>query len=227
MARKTKAHQRYRLKDGTIVPSTTTIINELGWNKNALIAWARREALAGNDPDKVRDQAADIGTLAHYMIECHLKGEEPDISEYGQADIDKAENCYLNYLEWEKEHVDEVWHSELQLVSEVHKYGGTMDLIGVIDGKPSLLDFKSSKGVYPEFKVQIAAYLQLYFENFRQKSSSALWDKYILTGHILRLDKNGDGFEHHVLGRLTDTLHYPWEVFVHCRQLYDLKKKVC
>jgi hypothetical protein len=224
MAKKTKAHQRYRLKDGTIVPSTTTIINELGWNKNALVAWARRVALAGNDPDKVRDQAADIGTLAHYMIECHLKGEEPDISEYGQADIDKAENCYLNYLEWEKEHVDEVWHSELQLVSEVHKYGGTMDLVGVIDGKPSLLDFKSSKGIYPEFKIQIAAYLQLYFENFRRDNSPAL-----LTGHILRLDKSGDGFEHHVLGRLTDAdaMQHPWEVFVHCRQLYDLKKKVC
>lgn len=227
MTKKTKAHQRYKLKDGTIVPSTTTIINMLGWNKNALVAWARREALAGNDPNKVRDKAADIGTIAHYMIECHLKNEEPDLSEYAQADIDKAENCFLNYLEWEKAHVDEVWHSELQLVSESYKYGGTIDLVGVIDGKPSILDFKSSKGIYPEYKIQIAAYLQLYYENFNSGHNSVLCGDHILTGHILRLDKNGDGFEHHVLGKLTSTLRDPWEVFLHCRALYDLRKNVC
>jgi hypothetical protein len=217
LAKKTKAHQRYKLADGTIVPSTTTIINELGWNKNTLIAWARREALAGNDPDKVRDKSADIGTLAHYMIECHLKDEAPDLSEYGQADIDKAENCYSNYLDWEKAHVDEVWYSELKLVSETYKYGGTMDLVGVIDGKPTLLDFKSGKAIYPEHKIQIAAYLNLYYECHGEH----------LQGHILRLDRNGSGFEHRVLGKLTDALYYPWMAFIHCRELYDIRKKVC
>ena len=217
---KTKAHQKYRLTDGSIVPSVTTIIQELGWNKNALIAWARREALAGNDPNKVRDKAADIGTIVHYLIECHFKGIEPDLSEYAPADVDKAENCFLNYLEWEKNHVQEVWYSELQLVSETYRYGGTIDFVGLIDGVPSLLDFKSSSGVWPEYKIQVAAYQNLYFEHSGFVKSK-------LQGHLLQLDKNGDGFHHVVLGYQDKELKPAWEVFLHCLEIYKLKKMVC
>ena len=96
---KTRAHQRYKLENGTIVPGVTTIIgSHLGWNKNALIAWARKEALAGNDPNKVRDHAADIGTCAHYLIECYFKNTEPDMSEYSALVADKAENCFIAFL---------------------------------------------------------------------------------------------------------------------------------
>ena len=64
---KTKAHTAYKLKDGTRVKGVTTILNNLGWNKNVLVAWARRTALAGDDPDAVLKEAGAIGTLAHYF----------------------------------------------------------------------------------------------------------------------------------------------------------------
>ena len=65
MPKKQKVHTKYYLADGTQVPSVTTIIGgQLGWNKRMLMAWSKREAAAGRDPDKVRDKAADIGTLA-------------------------------------------------------------------------------------------------------------------------------------------------------------------
>ena len=71
---KTKSHQRYRLANGDIVRGVTTIIGDnLGWNKNALIGWARKEAMAGKDPNKLRDQAADIGTITHFIIQCFLE----------------------------------------------------------------------------------------------------------------------------------------------------------
>lgn len=215
---KTKAHQKYRLVDGTIVPSVTTIIQELGWNKNALVAWARREALAGNDPNKVRDQAADVGSLVHALIEAHFKGTEVDLSEYSEQNINKAKTCFSSFLKWKENHIQEVWYSELQLVSETYRYGGTIDFVGLIDGVPSLMDFKSSSGVWPEYKIQVAAYQNLFSENFAPAR---------LQGHLLQLDKNGDGFHHVVLGYQDKELKPAWEVFLHCLEIYKLKKMVC
>lgn len=215
---KTKAHQKYRLVDGTIVPSVTTIIQELGWNKNALVAWARREALAGNDPNKVRDQAADVGSLVHALIEAHFKGTEVDLSKYSEQNINKAKTCFSNFLKWKENHIQEVWYSELQLVSETYRYGGTIDFVGLIDGVPSLMDFKSSSGVWPEYKIQVAAYQNLFSENFAPAR---------LQGHLLQLDKNGDGFHHVVLGYQDKELKPAWEVFLHCLEIYKLKKMVC
>jgi len=214
---KTKAHQKYKLHNGTIVPSVTTIINEsLGWNKNALVAWARREALAGNDPNKLRDKAADIGTLAHYLIESHLKGIEPDVSEYAPADLEKARNCFNAYLKWESNHVQDVLHTEISLVSQRYGYGGTIDLIAVIDGKLSLVDFKSSNAVYPEHKIQVVAYAELYKERFGS------YPKLI---HLLQLNKDGSGFEHHCLGSMREMIIY-WLIFEKCLGIYKLKRMI-
>lgn len=214
MAVKTKAHQRYKLKDGTIVPGVTTVINsQLGWNKNVLIAWARREGLAGNDPTKIRDSAADIGTLTHYMVECHIKGVEPDLDEYSKAHIDKAENGFLAFLDWEKDNKPTYIESEVGIVSEKYRFGGTIDSIVKKNGSLWLLDFKTSKGVYVDHKIQVAAYAKGYEE---QK------DKVINEVHILRLGKEDGAFEHH---KLSDRdVENGWIVFIHCRKLYDIQK---
>jgi len=89
-----RPHTRYRLNDNTIVPGVTTIIGgQLSWNKQMLIFWARKEALAGNDPMKVKFEAANIGTLAHYMVECHINSVltkekvTPYLDDYSKNDI--------------------------------------------------------------------------------------------------------------------------------------------
>ena len=100
MATKTKANQKYKMLSGEIVPSVTTVLGILA--KPALIHWAWDCGMKGEDYRKVRDTAADIGTLAQFLILCHLKGEKPDLSEYSPADVDKAETCLIKYWDWEK-----------------------------------------------------------------------------------------------------------------------------
>src|SRR3989304_9918491 len=72
----TAAHQRYRNKAGAIVPGVTTVIGLLA--KPALVPWAWKLGMQGEDMNKVRDMAADIGTATHYMAECIFKGQVPD-----------------------------------------------------------------------------------------------------------------------------------------------------
>lgn len=157
---KTKAHQRYTLADGTPVPGVTTVLGVL--NKPALMHWAWEQGRAGLDYRKTKDQAANIGTLAHWLCECHLKGQEPDTSEFSAADIDKAENAALKFMGWWDSAGLVLVGSECQIVSETHRYGGTLDIVACDkQGRGVLVDLKSSKGIYDEYFFQLAAYSKL------------------------------------------------------------------
>tara|TARA_R100000008_G_C3560943_1_gene156111 strand:+ start:390 stop:1037 length:648 start_codon:yes stop_codon:yes gene_type:complete len=211
---KTKAHTAYRLKDGRRVKGVTTILNNLGWNKNVLVAWARRTALAGDDPDAVLKEAGTIGTLAHYLCESHIKGEEPDVADYSAEQIEKAENAFLGYLEWEKMTKPKYEAIELKMVSEKYEVGGTADFIARINGSLVLGDFKTSKGIYPEMTCQLAAYRKMYLElQPKAKIGSAM---------ILKLDKNSGAFSHHFVSK--QQLDWGWNVFKCCMELEKLKK---
>ncbi len=212
--KKTKAHTRYKRANGVIVPGVTTVIGQsLGWNKQVLMAWQRRELLAGNDPDKIRDQAADIGTLAHFMVECHVKGLQPDTSEFSAADIDRAENGFLGFLEWEDQYKPEYVGSEIQMVSEVHGFGGTADFIARLGNRLVLLDLKTSRGVYIDHKIQVAAYKYAYEEQTGQTIDQV---------HVLKLDKNTGAFEHVPVPN--QEIENCFLIFLHCLALYNLKK---
>ncbi len=156
---KSNAHQRYKLESGEIVPGVTTITGQL--NKPALIIWANRLGLQGIDSSKFRDDKADIGTLAHEMILAHLSKREPETEDYSKNQIDAAENSFLSYLEWEKQHLVIPILTEHKAVSETYKYGGAFDFYGSIDGTLELVDFKTGSGIYDEMWLQVAGYGKL------------------------------------------------------------------
>ena len=213
---KTKAHTAYKLKNGSRVKGVTTILNNLGWNKNVLVGWARRMALAGEDPDAVLKEAGAIGTLAHYLCECDIKGEEADTSDYSAEQIEKAENAFLGYLEWKKMTKPQYEAIELKMVSEKYKVGGTADFVARINGALVLGDFKTSRGIYPEMTAQLAAYRKMYLElQPKAKIESAM---------ILKLDKNSGAFSHHFVGK--SQLDWGWAVFKCCMELDRLHKEI-
>ena len=153
---KVKAHIRYRLANGEIVPGTTTITGLL--NKPALIKWSNNLGLKGISVGSYVDDKAMIGTLAHEMILAHLSKRKPETEDYSKNQIDAAENSFLSYLEWEKQHKIVPIITEHQAVSERYKYGGTLDFYGLVDEIPELIDFKTGSGIYDEMWFQIAAY---------------------------------------------------------------------
>jgi len=230
MSKTTKAHARYRLKPteqfpkGEIVPGVTTIIDsQLGWNKRVLMAWARREALAGRDPDKILSQAGDIGGAVHTLIEAHVKSliqsekVEPDLSKYTAEDIDKAETAFLAFLDWEKGHKLTYLESEKQVVSEMYRYGGTIDILAQTNGVLWLIDPKSSKGIYNEFILQVVAYDQA---NMEMDATGKLVDEI----HLLHLGKQNGEFSDLKVSPVQREI--AWESFKHCRRLYDLQKRL-
>jgi hypothetical protein len=161
---KTKTHQTYKTRDGNKVPGVTTVLGII--NKPALLAWAWQCGMDGIDFRKSKDKAADIGTIAHFLIECHLKGVEPDTSEFAPADLSRAETAYIKWLSWWDAGKFTFIASEIQLVSEKHKYGGTLDIVAKDSaGITTLIDLKTGKGIYDEMWFQVnGAYRQLWDE---------------------------------------------------------------
>jgi hypothetical protein len=134
-------------------------------NKPALVPWANRLGLDGIDVAKHVDELAQAGTLTHAMVLADLQGhvqlEDGLTDGYTRHEIELAENAFLSYLEWKKGHVLEPFIAEVPLVSERFEFGGTPDFFGLVDGEPTVLDFKTSKDIYPEHLIQLAAYWML------------------------------------------------------------------
>jgi hypothetical protein len=210
MAR-TKAKAKYRTKDGLIVPGVTTILGILA--KPALVPWANKLGLQGIEVGKYVDDKADIGTLAHAMILSHLKGEKTDTSDYSQKQIDQAENSFLSYLEWERGKKIEPVFVESSFVSEDCLFGGQPDFYGRVDGRRTILDFKTGSGIYDEHYFQLCAYESL----LKEQGCDAE------RGIILNIPRTEDE-------RFSEKTFYDfengWRLFVHCLEIYNLKKKI-
>ena len=202
---------RYKLNDGTVVKGVTTIISDI-IAKPALIHWAWNLGMQNRDYRKERDKAAHVGTIAHYLVKCHLKKEEPKLDEYSKANIDKAQKAFEAFLSFEKQNKLETILLEKSLVSEMYRYGGQPDWYGVMNGKTTLLDLKSGKALYPEFKLQVAAYRQLLTEHGYT----------VVETHLLQVDKETGEFHHYKLNQLDDA----WEMFKLLLQIYPLKNRL-
>lgn len=157
--------------NGIEYPSVTQILGLLG-KGDALNYWAagcacdfikeRKDQI--NDPHfpwdearaafKTASQAAmDIGTAVHKAIEAWIKNGE----DY-HGDNDKVASSLLAFHEWESKNSVKWVKSEITLINEKIGYAGTCDAIAIINGVEYLVDFKTSKAVYDEYKFQLAAY---------------------------------------------------------------------
>ena len=200
----------YKNAEGKRLKGVTTILGNI-LAKPALVPWAYSRGKEGLPLYESRDKAASAGTHAHLMVECHLKGlPDPPTNGLAAELVDKAESCYLAFLEWEKAHSFQMVESEISLVSEKHQFGGTID-IGAIVNNLGIVDIKTSKGIYFSMLVQVAAYGKLYEENRDAK---------IKGYHILRLGEQGD-FSHHYWPNLDDE----WDVFKACLTIQAVLEK--
>lgn len=146
-------------------------------NKPALIPWAvnetvgylKNELKAGQAYDefelnnllenakkahRVRKQnAADFGTVAHKWIEKYIKGENPE------PPVNKTlKKAVEVFVKWVKDNNVKFIASEQPVYSKKYDYCGTVDFICEINGKRYIGDLKTSKGIYAEYHMQLAAY---------------------------------------------------------------------
>ncbi len=149
----------YFLKDGTQVPGTTTITGAYK-DSGGLLWWNWDQGRQGIPYGEGLKKAGNIGTIAHEMVEAHLRSAPLPVSPPPESTL-----SYEAFLRWHQQNKIQVLEQETQLVSEEYRYGGTLDAVGTLDGEYVLLDWKTSKGVYKDHQLQLAAYVHLWNEN--------------------------------------------------------------
>ena len=203
----------YFLADGkTRVPSVTTVIGRFK-EAGGLIHWAWNLGKEGKDYREVRDSAADAGTMAHEAVEAWIHGNTPVFEGVPEV-TEKAQMAFRAFRDWADQTQLVVTNTEVGMVSEKHKFGGTADGF-TIRGKRSVLDWKSSNAIYPEYLIQVAAYGALWDETHPD-------DKVCAGYHLVRFDKTYGDFKHHFWNELDSG----WEAFMLLRRLYDIDKEL-
>jgi hypothetical protein len=223
----------YRAADGKKIPSVTTCLKIK--DPGALIFWAYKTGrdhgiLEGRgEPAPVGlyegSDVLAIGTAVHAMCESWVKGGDPqavltealDAKTVVDRDAFKrqASSAYSAFEFWCRGTQLEIIDCEVQVISEAHRYGGTLDFIGRLAGKLVLGDFKTSNGVYPEMLCQLAAYAKAYEECTGSKIDGGY--------HLLRFSKENGDFGHHFYPSLDDDA---WPAFLHLRALHDLNERL-
>lgn len=213
----------YKTKDGEKCPGVTTIIGRFK-DSGGIIYWAWEQGRDGFDFRETRDSAAEAGTLAHALVEHHISGKSNQeltaFIEEGKLPEPVRVNglrAYENYLKWEQTTKLKVVKTEMSLVSETHKFGGTFDGIAVveIDGVRSLADWKTSGAIYRDALVQVAAYKGLWEENFPDQPIEGGF-------HLCRFSREHADFGHSYFENLDEA----WELFLLYRRAFEIDKRL-
>ena len=171
------------------------------------------------DYKAARDVAADAGTCCHERVECKIRGKEFDSSKYTAETLERARPAFEAFEEWAKGSKLEVIETEKALVSERYRFGGTLDAMG-IQGKLSLLDWKTSNAIYGDYLVQLAGYALLWEENFPDRPIEGGF-------HLCRFSKQAKPtdpvmFSHHYWSHLEAAKRQ----FLLFREAYDLSAEL-
>lgn len=204
----------YRTADGTRVSGVTTILGRFK-ESGGLLQWAFQQGKAGAAHlYEQRDEAATAGHLVHAMVEASILGlPAPEIPDEFRQRCDSA---YGAWSEWFHGSRFEIVATEVPLISELHRFGGTIDAIARDrHGRLCLLDWKTSNGVYTDYALQLAAYALLWNEHNPGEP---------ITGgfHLARFAKEHGDFEH----RHWPELEEGADMFLLLAQAYELDKKL-
>jgi hypothetical protein len=128
--------------------------------------------------------------------------------------VNLAENGFIKWLDWVKGKNLKPILSETQMVSELYRYGGTIDIYAELEGALCLIDLKTSdSGIWPEMRHQVAAYRQLLIENCHVVDQV----------RIVRLGKTEVS---DIQVETVQNLDKHFEVFLAAKRIYELQKEL-
>jgi len=144
---------------GHKLPSVTTILSatQSPEKKAKLEEWKKR--VGTQQADRIRDVSAMRGTAMHTYLEGYILGQNHlDLTSIGQEAGKMANVVIQSGLK----DLEEVWGSEVTLYYP-GLYAGATDVVGIYDGKESIIDFKQTnkpkqREWIGDYFVQLAAY---------------------------------------------------------------------
>lgn len=216
-----KLHIYYVVEDGIkyLVPGVTTVIASAIDKSAALSQWAANECLLSYAKaastsvitefnfleeiqnhkfahKKISQNALNVGSMAHDWLESRIKEMVKSSKVFPPLpENDQAQKAIEAALSWMNEHEFTPLDTERKIYSRIWNFTGTLDFTGTIKYKGKHIfvigDFKTSKAIYTDYRMQSAAYQDAWEEEFGAGAIDARV--------ILRLGKDDAEFEAQVL----------------------------
>lgn len=152
-------------------PSVTKILSVLP--KPGLTKWIGN--LGNTEAEKIVNQAAKRGTMIHAACEALLSQQKIKLHEAFPDRIDQK--CIVAFIDWFNEYKPEIKsidHLEMVVASNRYKFAGTLDIFCYIDGKPFIIDIKTSNSVHDSHRLQLMAYRYAFYEMTGIKANVAI-----------------------------------------------------
>lgn len=212
-----KRHAYYWIEQDRFVPGTTSITRILDkpallpWAAKQVASYVEKELTnrlekegkasvipitkaeikrlaeeAKGAPRRFVDDASDVGSQVHDYANRMFKGEY--IGDLPESVDWRVRNGVNAIREWVTHNDVTPLGAEQIVFSRKWYYAGTYDLLATINGRLALIDFKTSKGIYTEHRLQTAGY-QIAWE---EEHGEPIFDRW-----AIRVDKHTGAFEAH------------------------------
>lgn len=187
-------------------PSVTQIINII--DKPFLLRWYASKGW--DECERIKKEAAELGTFVHDAITRYIKQEAPLISTAARANA-----MVSQFIEWHRDIKLEplVIEPKQPLESVKYHFQGTPDCIGIFNGRVTVLDWKTSSRMSLTNGLQLAAYAYLYSEVYKVSMPTL--------GVIVRLDEDRNSPE---IKRYEPLSKY-FRVFLAAKKVFDYMRQ--
>jgi genome maintenance exonuclease 1 len=197
--KETNEGRRYQTPDGDVVASVTTILDKTKSKEKmqALYEWKQRVGV--EKAQAITTEAAGRGTSMHKQLENWLEtGELKTGGNLVHQQPAKMANIIID--EYLKGQLQEYWGMETALYYP-QLYAGTTDLVGVYNGKPSIIDYKQTNKPkktewIDDYFIQGAAYAAAHNKLFDTNISQIVILMCSKDCEPQRWIINGDEFDH-------------------------------
>jgi genome maintenance exonuclease 1 len=132
----------YFTPDGAY-PSITTLLGKTSSSQIWLQKW--KDKVGEEEAARVSKEATDRGTAVHEYLEKYWNGEDiiGDLARE-PTNVRLPAKALINGT---SRNVTEVWAQEIPVWSPTLKFAGRVDMIGLWNNIPSIIDFKTSKKI--------------------------------------------------------------------------------
>jgi len=156
------------------LPGKSEIVENIGWNRDGLMAYAHHCAKNGANHWADRQFKADTGTLTHTFIEQTLRGEEVrGPSGISPRMMALALVGLAAFNAWRAKHTVEVVALEVALVDGEMGFGCTLDAALRVDGVLVIADWKTGSA-HDEMIIGMAAYWHMWNRHNAEKVHEAM-----------------------------------------------------
>lgn len=137
--------------------------------------------------EQEKEKALSIGDMVHDYAEqfARAKVDGTPVPQIDASWPNQVVNGIIAFLDWVKDHKVKFIQAERMVFSPTHGYVGRFDILAEVDGKLSIVDYKTSKGIYGEYCYQVAGYW------LAVKEEDGIAPEQCL---VIRFDKEGAAF---------------------------------